>query len=74
MTAREVGDDEIRAYQDSVVELTGQFPPCTVIALAGPPRKPDRRAQYKIDRDTKRWQDARVACAALIDRSKAGAR
>jgi hypothetical protein len=72
VTPEMLTDEMIREYQCDVAELLGRYPACTVIALAGPPSKSDRRKQYKIDRDMKRWQDARIECAARINARKGG--
>lgn len=65
VTPETLTDEMIRELQESSV--SGVLPSYTVIALAGPPRKPDRRAQRKIDRDVKRYMDARIACCAAIN-------
>lgn len=63
VTAETITDEQIRELQESSVELTGKYPSYTVIALAKPVGR-DRRAKYKIDRDAKRYLDARISCAA----------
>lgn len=70
VTAATITDAQIEQLQDETVELAGKYPECTVIALAKPSGR-DRRAQYKRDRDAKRYEAARIACAALWNRRHA---
>lgn len=64
ITAETITDEQILQLQDETVELFGRFPPYTTIALAKPTGR-DRRVAYKRERDARRYQDARVSCAAL---------
>ncbi len=63
VTADTLTDVMIEILQDDAAEYGLAYPPCTTIALAHPQGR-DRRAAYKRARDTRRYQDARVACAA----------
>ncbi len=63
VTADTLTDIMIRILQNDAAEYGLSYPPCTTIALAHPQGR-DRRAAYKRARDAKRYQDARVACAA----------
>jgi hypothetical protein len=73
VTPATLTDEMIRMLQDEAAELTGKFPPATVIALAKPT---GRRAEQRRRKDSERYHAARMTCAALwnarADRHGAG--
>jgi hypothetical protein len=64
VTAETLTDEQILRMQDDIAEVTGTNPSYTTIALAHPVGR-DRRAQYKRDRDAKRYLAARETCARI---------